>query len=120
MHLTTTRTASFDFWKIGAIAAAMLAPLFLYFATARSIVHIWDSSETFAHGYVILPISLWLLWKRRDTLPLDAAKPYWPALLLLAVCGFGWLLADLAAVQVVQQYAMVAMIPVMAPSLRSG
>lgn len=117
MQLTTTRTASFDFWKIGAIAAAMLAPLFIYFATARSIVHIWDSSETFAHGYVILPISLWLLWKRRDTLPLDAAKPYWPALLLLAVCGFGWLLADLAAVQVVQQYAMVTMIPVMALAL---
>jgi exosortase A len=117
MHLTTTRTTSFDFWKIGAIAAVVLAPIFVYFATARSIVHIWDSSETFAHGYVILPISLWLIWKRRDTLPLDQAKPYWPALLVLAACGFGWLLADLAAVQVVQQYAMVAMIPAMALAL---
>lgn len=117
MLLTTTKTASFDFWKIGAIAAAVLAPLLIYFTTARSIVHIWDSSETFAHGYVILPISVWLIWKRRDALPLHEAKPYWPALLLLAACGFGWLLAHLAAVQVVQQYAMVAMIPVVALAL---
>jgi glycosyltransferase involved in cell wall biosynthesis len=41
-------------------------------------------------------------------------------LLVLAACGFGWLLADLAAVQVVQQYAMVAMIPVMALARRPG
>jgi exosortase A len=117
MLLTTTKPASFDFWKIGTIAAAVLAPLLIYFATARSIVHIWDSSETFAHGYVILPISVWLIWKRWDTLPLNQAKPYWPALLLLAACGCGWLLANLAAVQVVQQYAMVAMIPVVALAL---
>jgi exosortase A len=117
MLLTTTKTASFDFWKIAAIAAAVLAPLLIYFSTAQSIVHIWDSSETFAHGYAILPISIWLIWKRWDTLPLHEAKPYWPALLLLAACGFGWLLANLAAVQVVQQYAMVAMIPVVALAL---
>lgn len=117
MLLTTTKTNSVDFWKIGAVAAVILAPLLLYFQTAQSIVRIWDSSDTFAHGYVILPISLWLIWRRRDTLPLDEARPYWPALLLLAACGFGWLLADLAEVQVVRQYAMVAMIPTLALAL---
>jgi exosortase A len=111
MHLTTTKTASLDFWKIGALAAAILAPLLVYFSTAQSIVDIWNSSDTFAHGYIILPISIWLIWKRRQTLPLDEARPYWPALLLLAAWGFGWLLADLAEVQVIRQYAMVAMIP---------
>lgn len=117
MHLTTTKTASFDLRAIGAIAVAVLAPLLVYFPTTQSIVDIWNSSDTFAHGYVILPISLWLIWKRRHTLPLDEAQSCWPALLLLAACGFGWLLADLAEVQVVRQYAMVAMIPAMALAL---
>lgn len=111
MLLTTTRTESSDLWKICAISAAVLAPFFIYFATVRSIVGIWNSSDTFAHGYIILPMSLWMIWKRRDILPIEAAAPYWPALLPLAACGFGWFLADLAAVQVVQQYAFVAMIP---------
>jgi exosortase A len=114
MFMTTAPSKAADFWKYGVTAAAVLTPFLLYFATARSIVDIWNSSETFAHGYVILPITIWLLWTRRHTLPLDAARPYWPALLLLAICGFGWLLADLATVQVVKQYAFVAMIPLIA------
>ena len=94
--------------------AAVLAPFLIYFATARSIVSIWNSSETFAHGYIILPISLWLIWRERGRLALLTPAPWWPALLLLAACGFGWLLASLGDVQVVRQYAFVAMIPVTA------
>jgi exosortase A len=112
--VTTATAEARDFWKIGAIAVAVLATLVVYFGTARSIVDIWNSSETFAHGYIIVPISAWLIWRRRHTLPMDAARPYWPALLLLAACGFGWLLADLASVQVVKQYTFVAMIPIIA------
>ena len=111
MLLTTTKTGSLDYWKICAVSLALLAPFFIYFPTLRSIVAIWDTSGTFAHGYAVLPISLWLIWRRRDTLPLESAAPWWPGLLLLAGCGLAWLFADLAAVQVVRQYAFVAMIP---------
>jgi exosortase A len=97
-----------------AVAAALLAPFAIYFGTARSIVSIWNSSETFAHGYIILPISLWLIWRERGQLAHLAPAPWWPALALLAACGFGWLLAYLGDVQVLRQYAFVAMIPVAA------
>ncbi|QAU36130.1 exosortase A [Janthinobacterium sp. 17J80-10] len=93
---------------------AMLAPFVIYFATARSIVSIWNSSETFTHGYIILPISLWLIWRERGRLAPLTPAPWWPALPVLAACGFGWLLASLGDVQVVRQYAFVAMIPVAA------
>jgi exosortase A len=111
MLLTETRAVSRDIPKTLAIACAVLAPFFIYLGTARSIVAIWNSSETFAHGYAILPISLWLIWKRRAVLARMAPEPFWPALLLLAGCGFGWLLAELADVQVVRQYAFAAMLP---------
>lgn len=102
------------FWTVLAVGAALLAPLVIYFATARSIVSIWNSSGTFAHGYIILPISLYLIWRERRKLAQMAPTPWWPALLVLAACGFGWLLAYLGDVQVVRQYAFVAMIPVAA------
>jgi exosortase A len=114
MLLTTTRTDSSGILKSCAIVGALLAPFLIYFTTVRSIVAIWDSSDTFVHGYIILPISLWLIWKRRNTIPMEEAAPFWPALLLLAGCGFGWLLAALGGVQVVRQYAFVAMIPLTA------
>ncbi|SNS81495.1 exosortase A [Noviherbaspirillum humi] len=95
-----------------ALAVALAVIFVLFFDTLKSIVGIWNSSETFAHGYVILPISLWLVWQRRSTLASTPVTPYWPALLLLLGTGLAWLLADLGGVQVVQQYAVVAMIPI--------
>ena len=97
-----------------AIVLALLAPFALYYGTARSIVSIWNSSETFAHGYIILPISLWLIWRRRDNFAALPPTPYWPALALLAMAGAAWLLARVGEVQVVQQYAFVAMLPLIA------
>jgi exosortase A len=99
------------------IALALLALFALYFGTVRSIVSIWNSSETFAHGYVILPISLWLMWRKRENFSLYPPRPWAPALLLLAVLGAGWLAAQLGEVQVVSQYAFVAMFPVTALAL---
>jgi exosortase A len=99
------------------IALALLAPFLLYLGTVRSIVSIWNSSETFAHGYVILPISLWLIWRRRENFSLYPPRPYAPALVLLALLGIGWLAAQLGEVQVVSQYMFVAMFPVAALAL---
>lgn len=100
-------------FKLLVFFLAILAPFLIYLATANSMVKIWDSSETFAHGYIILPISLWLIWRRRAVLATMTPVPCWPAMLLLAGCGFGWLLAELADVQVVRQYSFVAMLPLM-------
>ncbi|KQV38807.1 exosortase A [Massilia sp. Root335] len=99
------------------IVLALLAPFLLYLGTVRSIISVWNSSETFAHGYVILPISLWLVWRRRENFSLYPPRPWPPALLLLAVLGAGWLAAQLGEVQVVSQYTFVAMFPVAALAL---
>jgi exosortase A len=99
------------------IVLALLAPFLLYLGTVRSIISVWNSSETFAHGYVILPISLWLVWRRRENFSLYPPRPWPPALLLLAMLGAGWLAAQLGEVQVVSQYTFVAMFPVAALAL---
>ncbi len=99
------------------IVLAMLAPFALYFGTAASMVDIWNSSDTFAHGYIILPISLWLIWRRREQFGRIPARPYAPALLLLVMLGAAWLAGRMGGVQVVMQYAFVAMFPVAALSL---
>ncbi|MGZ8317781.1 MAG: exosortase A [Telluria sp.] len=96
------------------IALAFLAPFALYFDTARSVVSIWNASETYAHGYVILPIALWLVWRKRENFSTMPPTPYWPALVLLAGAGAGWLVAGMGEVRVVQQYALASMIPIVA------
>jgi hypothetical protein len=46
MLLTQTRAAPRDMLKTLAIVLAVLAPFVIYAGTARSIVAIWNSSET--------------------------------------------------------------------------
>ena len=65
-----------------------------YFDTAAGMVAIWARSETFAHGFVVAPISLWLIWRIRDRLRLLEPRPSWLALPLIAAAGFGWLLGQ--------------------------
>ena len=48
--------------------ALVLAILLLYRDTATVMVGIWWRSETFAHCLLVLPISLWLVWRQRQRL----------------------------------------------------
>ena len=102
-------------WTLALGMLAAMAALFaLYFNTAKSFITVWNSSETYTHGYIILPISLWLIWRRRGNFNAVPATPCWPAVALLLILGAGWLLARMGEVQVVMQYSFAAMIPVVA------
>lgn len=96
---------------------AFIAPLLMYFDTARSIVAIWYRSETFAHGFIIVPICLWLVWRQRANFYTMPPTPWWPPLALMVLAGMLWTVAGVADVQVVQQYALVLMIPITALAL---
>lgn len=93
---------------IAAVALVTLA----FHQTAWSIVSIWERSETYAHGFLIVPISLWLVWEKRAGLRHLAPRPAWLPLLLFVPLGFGWLLGHLVDVLVVQQFAYVGMLVV--------
>lgn len=93
------------------LVVCVAAILAIYWPTARSIAAIWERSETFAHGWLIVPISLWLIWLRRREIAQMAPVPDRAGWLLVAACAAGWLAAAAGQVQVVQQYAMTAMFP---------
>jgi len=100
-----------------ALAMGFLCLIVAYYSTFFSMVSIWVRSDTFAHGFLIFPISLWLIWRNRAYIFAAEVRPsYWglPALLIL---GFIWLLASYIGVLVVQQLCVVAMIPVLVLSL---
>jgi exosortase A len=87
----------------------LVALLALYWQTSWSMVEIWWRSETFAHGFMILPISLYLIWLKREELALLQPRASLSGLAALALAAAGWLAGHLVAVQVVEQLALVAM-----------
>jgi exosortase A len=93
-----------------AVGIAVLGILTLFWPTAVSIVAIWIRSETFTHGFVIVPICLWLTWRRRDTLAATPAAPSWPALGAVLAAGALWFLASVADVVSARQFALAFML----------
>ena len=100
-------------YAVALVLSAIFWLLAWYGDTAQSMVAIWQRSETFAHGFLIVPISAWMIWRRRHDLAALDLRPNFLVLPLLALVGFGWLLGELAGAGVVQQYALVLMIPLL-------
>jgi exosortase A len=93
-----------------AVLAAWIAIIALYWQTVVGMAHIWTRSETFAHGWLVLPLALWVAWRSRDDLNWGAARPWWAGFALVALGGLAWLAGTLASALAVQQVAVVAML----------
>jgi len=68
---------------------------------------IWSRSDTFAHGYFILPISIWLLWRDKKDLLASQVKSSWLPLPILAGSLFVWLFSYAADINVLGQLSAV-------------
>jgi len=90
--------------------AAVLSVIAAYWPSLLEMARIWETSDTYAHGYLIAPISLYILYTQRHRLSAAPLRLCWWALLPIAGAGAAWALANLADIQVVQQLAVVTLI----------
>lgn len=83
----------------------------LFAPTSRSMVEIWARSDTFAHGFLVVPAFLYMVWVARSDLGASPAVPSWAGVAAIAGCGSVWLLAELAGSQAPAQFAVIGMVP---------
>ncbi len=108
--MNTDQSLSSDAWRrsLPLLLAAILWILFWYRDTAIAMVTIWARSDTYAHAFLVLPISLWLIWRKRlELAKLQPAPTFWLAIPLAAMTVI-WLLGELTAVNALTQFALVA------------
>lgn len=94
---------------LAVLAAALAGMLWWYRETFMSLVDIWSRSDTYAHGYLVAPISIWLIWRHREDLRQLPVAPSMLGVLAAGLAGFAWLLGELASVASVSQFALVGM-----------
>ena len=92
-------------------AVAFAALIAIYFDTVLDLWDGWGRTGTFAHGYIIFPVSAWLIWRMRRRLAFETPQVQPLAILPLVGCGLFWLVGRSAGVHAPEQYAFVAMVP---------
>lgn len=95
---------------IGVLSTMFIVPI-LFYQTAEGMVDIWVTNETFTHGFLILPISIWLVWQKKHEISQLIPKPEPRVLVLIASILLVWLVSNIVGVQLTQQLSLVALIP---------
>jgi exosortase A len=113
------RLQSLSPWRqaISALALLIVWILVLYRDTGIGMVTIWARSETFTHAFLVLPISLWLIWRKRQDIALHMPDPSRWILVLVASAAFIWLLADMAAINALTQLSFVTLLILTVPAV---
>lgn len=97
------------------IAIAGLGLLAVFAADVRDMVTIWLTASTYNHCALILLISGWLAWQRKDEIghvsPTQSAAGLW----LTAGGGLLWLLGDAGGIAVARQAGVVVMLQSLVP-----
>lgn len=107
------------YWRrpLGALVLLLAVILVTYWHTAWSMAMIWARSDTYAHGFVVPIISLWLVWRQRAVLAPMVPRPGRLAWLLMAGATALWLAGDLVAVNAATQLALITLIVLSVPAV---
>ncbi len=105
-HVTHSKQHSFYF----VVAIILLVPI-LFYETMLSMIDVWIINETFTHGFLIFPISLWLLWKKRDQLSVIKPEAEPRLIILILPILLLWFISYVVDIQVIQQLCIISLIP---------
>ncbi len=92
------------------LSITLLVTIIAFYHTVQSIVAIWYRSDTFAHGFLILPIVVWLIFEKRKTLLLSSPGFDKIVFVIIPIISVIWLLSRLIGVAVVEQFSFITII----------
>ncbi len=90
------------------LCVTTLCMVLLFWSTIRSMVDAWESSRTFAHGFLVVPATGYLVWSyRHKVASLRPSSNAW-GLAALFVASSGWVSGYVAELLWLQQAALIA------------
>ena len=108
--MTTSATPLTPAWRQALLLLVALIGWtgFWYWETIVAMVAIWERSETYAHAFVVPPITLWLIWRQRAQILAEQPRTSLLLAIPIAFTTFLWLLGELTAVNALTQFALIA------------
>ncbi len=106
-------------WLRTAMAVAMAWALivWVYQDAALGIVQVWERSNSYAHGWFVPPLALWLMWRQRHHACALPPSPAWSGLAVLGLGVAMWLVGELMTVNAATHFGLVTMLIGVVPAL---
>ena len=106
---TTLRNDDRAYWSfvLATTGFAVAAVIAIYWSSVVAAVTVWSNSDTYSFAFLVAPVSLYIIWNRRQQLAGYRVRPLWAGLLLLVPCGLLWLASEAADLSVGRQLALV-------------
>jgi len=95
---------------LASLLLGLVALSIVFHAEVWQAYTVWLGSTAYNHCFLILPIAGWLFWDRRHRLRGLTPVPFWPAILLAALCATIWFIAERLGVMEGRQLAAMAML----------
>ena len=99
--------------KNNSLALVLLPIIFIpavFYNTTLAMVHVWAVNETFTHGFLVLPLVIWLVWQKKSCILSIKPDPEPWAFLLLVPLLCVWLISAVVDVKIIQQFSMITII----------
>lgn len=100
-------------YALSSFSIAMLVMIIAFWSTYVEIVDIWWRSQTFNHGFLVIPIAGYLIWPKRQELLRISPRPSPFVLVLVFGAALLWLVGYSVEIAVVQHFAVVSLIPIL-------
>lgn len=96
---------------LGAIALVVLG-FVMFWPTTLSLIEQWEDTirRTYTHGYLIIALTLWLLWRNRSSWAQVELRPSVLAAIAVIAASIVWLITYRAGVRIAHQALLPAMI----------
>ena len=92
------------------LAIAGLALAFLYSEVMVGLVKAWDTNPDYSHGFLIIPLCLYFVWKRRDYLATLDVRPASAGLMVVAASLLVFLAGQLGAEQFLARVSLIGVL----------
>jgi len=85
----------------------LLAFIVVFLPTWQKLINSWSSSDDYSHGFLIVPLCLYILWQKRQQLRDQIISPTWAAFPLVVLALLFYLIAQYAEILTLAPLAMI-------------
>jgi exosortase len=84
--------------------------LWAYFPVLKSLASVWWNTEEYSHGFLVLPISMVILWRRRDVLAATNTAPSGWGTVLIVLSLLVYIFAYYAEINTISSFSMIPLL----------